>query len=86
MYNNRVDKARYPARFHAYLTTVDVLAYVAWRISGFPKNRVLGLGTMVDSSRFCNAISKKLGLSPDAIGGYLLGEQGDKAGKATKIS
>ncbi|TGZ51659.1 hypothetical protein CRM22_010734 [Opisthorchis felineus] len=58
---------------------VDVLAYVAWRISGFPKNRVLGLGTMVDSSRFCNAISKKLGLSPDAIGGYLLGEQGDKA-------
>ncbi|KAF7234442.1 hypothetical protein EG68_11773 [Paragonimus skrjabini miyazakii] len=58
---------------------VDVLAYVSWRISGFPKNRVLGLGTLLDSSKFCNAISKKLGLSPDAVSGYILGEQGEKA-------
>ncbi|TPP62276.1 L-lactate dehydrogenase B chain [Fasciola gigantica] len=58
---------------------VDVLAYVSWRISGFPKNRVLGLGTLLDSSKFCNAISKKLGISADAVSGYLLGEQGEKA-------
>ncbi|CAH8602114.1 unnamed protein product [Dicrocoelium dendriticum] len=58
---------------------VDVLAYVAWRISGFPRNRVLGLGTLLDSSKFCNAISGKLGLSPDAVSGYVLGEQGEKA-------
>nr|CAH8871880.1 unnamed protein product [Trichobilharzia regenti] len=58
---------------------VDVLAYVTWRISGFPTNRVLGVGTMLDSSRFCNAISKKLGLSADSVSGYILGEQGEKS-------
>lgn len=36
---------------------------------------------MVDSSKFCNAISKKLGLSSDSVGGYVLGEQGEKSGK-----
>ncbi|THD24834.1 L-lactate dehydrogenase [Fasciola hepatica] len=62
-----------------YGGSIDVLAYVSWRISGFPKNRVLGLGTLLDSSKFCNAISKKLGISADAVSGYLLGEQGEKA-------
>ncbi|VDP99327.1 unnamed protein product [Trichobilharzia regenti] len=61
---------------------VDVLAYVTWRISGFPTNRVLGVGTMLDSSRFCNAISKKLGLSADSVSGYILGEQGEKSANA----
>ncbi|KAA0199853.1 L-lactate dehydrogenase B chain [Fasciolopsis buskii] len=62
-----------------YGGSIDVLAYVSWRISGFPKNRILGLGTLLDSSKFCNAISKKLGLSADSVSGYLLGEQGEKA-------
>ncbi|KAF2553273.1 hypothetical protein F2Q68_00037079, partial [Brassica cretica] len=31
---------------------VDVLTYVAWKLSGFPVNRVLGSGTNLDSSRF----------------------------------
>ncbi|GAA0183295.1 dehydrogenase [Lithospermum erythrorhizon] len=31
---------------------VDVLTYVAWKLSGFPPNRVIGSGTNLDSSRF----------------------------------
>ena len=31
---------------------VDVLTYVAWKLSGFPSNRVIGSGTNLDSSRF----------------------------------
>lgn len=31
---------------------VDVLTYVAWKLSGFPTNRVIGSGTNLDSSRF----------------------------------
>ncbi|KAF3954926.1 hypothetical protein CMV_019791, partial [Castanea mollissima] len=30
----------------------DVLTYVAWKLSGFPSNRVIGSGTNLDSSRF----------------------------------
>ena len=31
---------------------VDALTYVAWKLSGFPSNRVIGSGTNLDSSRF----------------------------------
>ncbi|KAK8962216.1 hypothetical protein KSP40_PGU006968 [Platanthera guangdongensis] len=31
---------------------VDVLTYIAWKLSGFPSNRVIGSGTNLDSSRF----------------------------------
>ncbi|RZR81074.1 hypothetical protein BHM03_00007221 [Ensete ventricosum] len=31
---------------------VDVLTYIAWKLSGFPPNRVIGSGTNLDSSRF----------------------------------
>ncbi|BHF69699.1 hypothetical protein SprV_0301274500 [Sparganum proliferum] len=31
---------------------VDIMTYIAWRLSGFPKNRVFGIGTMMESSKF----------------------------------
>ncbi|VEL35280.1 unnamed protein product [Protopolystoma xenopodis] len=58
---------------------VDVMAYVAWRISGFPKNRVFGLGTMLDSARFRIAIGQKLGLNANMVHAYIFGEQGERA-------
>ena len=37
---------------------VDILTYVAWKISGFPKNRVIGSGCNLDSAQFCYPMGK----------------------------
>ncbi|GAX00315.1 L-lactate dehydrogenase [Secundilactobacillus mixtipabuli] len=56
---------------------VDILTYATWKFSGFPKNRVIGSGTSLDTSRLRVALGKKLNLDPRSIDGYILGEHGD---------
>ncbi|XP_018338279.1 PREDICTED: L-lactate dehydrogenase A-like 6A isoform X1 [Trachymyrmex septentrionalis] len=55
---------------------VDILSYVAMKLSGFPPNRVIGLGTFLDSCRFQYFIAQKLGLSANAIQALIIGESG----------
>ncbi|XP_050296852.1 L-lactate dehydrogenase B chain-like [Anthonomus grandis grandis] len=57
----------------------DILTWVTWKLSGFPKNRVLGSGTNLDTSRFRYYISQRLGISPDSVHGWVLGEHGDSS-------
>lgn len=56
---------------------VDILTYVAWKISGLPKNRVIGSGTNLDSSRFRFLMSQRLGVAPTSCHGWIIGEHGD---------
>jgi len=56
---------------------VDILTYVALKISGFPPERVIGSGTVLDSSRFRFALSEACGVDPRNIHGYIIGEHGD---------
>ncbi|MBD3328557.1 L-lactate dehydrogenase [Candidatus Peregrinibacteria bacterium] len=58
---------------------VDVLTYHAQKISGLPRNRVFGSGTMLDTARFQYHISERLCLSPRSIDAYVLGEHGDSS-------
>lgn len=58
---------------------VDVLTYVAWKMSGLPRNRVIGSGTMLDSSRFRFLISERLKIAPQSCHGYIIGEHGDSS-------
>ncbi|XP_044763896.1 L-lactate dehydrogenase-like [Coccinella septempunctata] len=58
---------------------VDVLTYVAWKISGFPTNQVIGSGTNLDSSRFRFLLSEKLGVSTTCCHGFIIGEHGDSS-------
>lgn len=46
---------------------VDVLTYVAWKLSGFPSNRVIGSGTNLDSSRFRFLISDHLDINAQDV-------------------
>lgn len=55
----------------------DVLAYVAWKISGLPAHRVIGSGTHLDSSRFRFLMAKKLGVAVTSMHGWIIGEHGD---------
>lgn len=58
---------------------VDILTYVAWKISGLPRNKVFGSGTNLDSSRFRVLLSKKLGVSPTSCHAWIIGEHGDSS-------
>lgn len=58
---------------------VDILAYVAWKISGLPRHRVIGSGTMLDSSRMRFLLSERFQIAPQNCHGYILGEHGDSS-------
>lgn len=58
---------------------VDILTYVAWKLSGLPKNRVIGSGTYLDSSRFRTILAQKLDISPQSVHGWIIGEHGDSS-------
>jgi len=55
----------------------DIIAYHIMKISGFDRSRVFATGTMLDSMRFCQALSRETGHDPQKITGYTMGEHGD---------
>lgn len=59
---------------------VDILTYVAWKLSGLPKNQVIGSGTNLDSARFRFLLSEKLKVAPTSCHGWMIGEHGDSCG------
>ncbi len=56
---------------------VDVLTYATWKFSGFPKEKVIGSGTSLDSSRLRVALGKKFNVDPRSVDAYIMGEHGD---------
>ncbi|SMB99098.1 L-lactate dehydrogenase [Thermanaeromonas toyohensis ToBE] len=56
---------------------VDILTYVAWKVSHLPPSRVLGSGTVLDSARFRHLLSLQVGVDPRNIHAYVIGEHGD---------
>lgn len=56
---------------------VDILTYVTLRLSGLPVNRVLGSGTVLDTSRFRYLLSEHCRVNPRNIHAYIIGEHGD---------
>ncbi|CAG9540803.1 unnamed protein product [Cercopithifilaria johnstoni] len=58
---------------------VDVLTYVAWKLSGLPQHRVFGSGTNLDSARFRFSLSEKLEIAPTSCHGWIIGEHGDSS-------
>lgn len=65
---------------------VDILSYVTYKLSGFPKERVIGSGTVLDTSRLKNEISREIDVNPQDIQTYILGEHGDTEFPAWSIS
>jgi L-lactate dehydrogenase len=57
----------------------DILTYVAWKLSGLPKNRVIGSGTNLDSSRFRFLLAQRLNVAPTSVHGWIIGEHGDSS-------
>ena len=56
---------------------VDIMTHVATRLSGLPRSKVIGSGTILDTARFRSLIGRHLGISPQSVHAYVLGEHGD---------
>ena len=56
---------------------VDILTQLAVEKTGLPASQVLGLGTVLDTSRFCSLIASSLDLPPTQLRAIILGEHGD---------
>jgi L-lactate dehydrogenase len=56
---------------------VDVLSYATWKMSGLPKERVFGSGTILDTARFRYLLSQHFGVDPRSVHAYIIGEHGD---------
>ena len=58
---------------------VDVMTYVVSKVSGLPKNRVFGSGTVLDTARLRFLIADYLEVSSKNVHAYILGEHGDSS-------
>jgi len=56
---------------------VDILTHVTLKLSGLPPNRVMGSGTVLDTSRLKYMISEYCKVDPGNVHAYILGEHGD---------
>lgn len=56
---------------------VDILTFIAQKISGLPRNQIFGSGTLLDTNRLLYLISNKVGISQKSIQAFVLGEHGD---------
>ncbi|MCF8130145.1 MAG: L-lactate dehydrogenase [Deltaproteobacteria bacterium] len=68
---------RNPAIILVVSNPVDILTYVALKISGFAANRVIGSGTILDTARFRFLLSRHCRVDPHNVHGYIVGEHGD---------
>lgn len=58
---------------------VDILTYVFTKISGIPENRILGSGTVLDTSRLQSELAKRFCISPKNVHAHVYGEHGDSS-------
>ena len=70
-------KSGFDGIFLVAANPVDILTYAVQKLSGFPKNKVIGSGTSLDSARLRVALGKKLHVDPRDVIANIMGEHGD---------
>ena len=56
---------------------VDILSYMAYKLSGFKKEKVIGSGTVLDTTRLRSLLGKYFEIDGRSVQGFVLGEHGD---------
>ena len=56
---------------------MDTMTYLIHKVSGLPKNRIIGMGGALDSSRFKYYLSQELKANPNEVEGMVIGGHGD---------
>lgn len=70
-------KSGFDGVFIAISNPVDMIAHYIYKLSGLPKNQVIGTGTAIDSARLQNDIAQLVKVDPRSVHAYCMGEHGD---------
>lgn len=65
---------------------VDILTYITYKLSGLPKNQVIGSGTVLDTSRLKYMLSRHTGVDARNCHTYIIGEHGDSEVAAWSVT
>ena len=79
-------KASPNAIFVVFANPMDAMCHVVKDVSGFPKQRIIGQGGVLDTSRFRTFIAEELGVSMQDVQAYVLGGHGDTMVPLTKYT
>ena len=66
------------AIFVVVANPMDVMTHLTLKLTGLPRNRVIGMGGLLDSNRFKYFLSQALDCNPNDIHGLVIGGHGDK--------
>ena len=58
---------------------VDILTYAFHKISGIPEHRIIGSGTILDTSRLQTELARRFYISPKNVHAHVYGEHGDSS-------
>ena len=70
-------KSGFDGIFIAISNPVDIIAHYIYKLSGLPKNQVIGTGTAIDSARLQNMSAQTVNVDPRSVHAYSMGEHGD---------
>lgn len=70
-------KNGFDGHFVVISNPVDVISYYIYKLSGLPKNQIIGTGTALDTARMKCLIAKKIGVDPRSVHCTVMGEHGD---------
>ena len=73
----KIKESGFKGKIVAITNPVDFITSLYQKITGLPKNHVLGTGTLLDSARMKRAVAERLNLDPRSVDGYNLGEHGN---------
>ncbi|MFL0557985.1 L-lactate dehydrogenase [Paenibacillus barengoltzii] len=74
---SRIVEGGFDGVFVVAANPVDIVTYIVREVSGFPRNRVIGTGTSIDSARLKTLLSEVFAVDPRSVNGYAMGEHGD---------
>ncbi|MEE1249584.1 MAG: L-lactate dehydrogenase [Lachnospiraceae bacterium] len=70
-------KSGFDGIFIVISNPVDIIAHYVYKLSGLPKNQVIGTGTAIDSARLQDYIAQLVKVDPRSVHAYSMGEHGD---------
>ncbi len=65
---------------------IDAMVYTAFKVSGLPKSRVIGMAGALDSARYRCLIARELGVSPEDVSALVMGIHGDNMLPLTRLA
>lgn len=74
---NQIKESGFNGVIVAITNPVDVITSLYQKITGLPKNQVIGTGTLLDSARMKRVVAEEFAVDPRSVSGYNLGEHGN---------